>query len=356
MFYDSINKSMAKIVSDNLQSENSNIIRNIVKPNHAFYASFSQQEVLKIISSLENAKEIPLKYSYKGRGAKIWDDFYLKYIVPRWYRTYNVEIDLLNKSFIHILENIKNGYRINIVDVGVGNSFPVKKFIHRLNKIHKIDKYIALDISNDLLEISRKNIDKWFPHIKFTGHTIDIENSHISSEILDKDKNSDDTANIFFHLGVTIGNHQNRAKVFHNFRKSMNQDDLLIFTNEIGDNSKITGGCYHAEKIYSWLKKSMLIPASDCELVRKYDKAKDSIVANMKLKCDRTIHFQHMGIDKKVNLFKNEEITLWRFHKHTISELMEELEQAGLQLLHYITDKKSSHIMVICTVKNNIHI
>lgn len=327
-------------------------IRNIVKPNSEFYANFSQQEIFKIIHALEYNREIPLKYSYKGRGAKIWDDFYLKYIVPRWYRTYNVEIDLLNKSYKYILGIIKDRHHINIVDVGAGNSFPVKQFIHRLNKLGKANKYIALDISEELLDVSQKNITKWFPNLKFQSHTIDIENHCISEKILNNQENDnpENTANIFFHLGVTIGNHQDRAKVFKNLRDSMGKHDLLIFTNEIGDNSKISGGCYHGEQIYSWIQRSMEIPASDCEFVRKYDATKDSIVANMKFCRDYTIHFQYLEIDQKVDLLKNEEITLWRFHKHTISELVQELEQAGLQLIHYITNRKSSHIMTICSV------
>ncbi|WP_088239573.1 L-histidine N(alpha)-methyltransferase [Calothrix rhizosoleniae] len=327
-------------------------IRNIAKPNPEFYDNFSQQEILEIIHTLETTREIPLKYSYKGRGAKIWDDLYLKYIVPRWYRTYNVEINLLNKCYRYILENIKGNTHINIIDVGAGNSFPVKQFISRLNKFGKVQKYIALDISEELLKVSQKNISKWFPNIDFKSFVIDIENNLISEDILNnKDKNnSDHTANIFFHLGVTIGNHQNRDKVFHNFRNSMSENDLLIFTNELGDNSKISGGCYHGEQIYSWMQKSMEIPVSDCEFIRRYDAGKDSVVANMKFCHDYTIHFQYMEIDQKVNFFKDEEITLWRFHKHNISELVQELEQAGLQLVHYITNKNLSHITAICSI------
>jgi uncharacterized SAM-dependent methyltransferase len=330
-------------------------IRYIAKPNSEFYSIFSHQEILDIIHALEFNREIPLKYSYKGRGAKIWDDFYLKYIIPKWYRTYNVEIVLLNQAFKYIVNAFEDNYKFNIVDVGAGNSFPAKKFIYKLNKLGKANKYIALDISEDLLKISQKNITKWFPSLDFQSSIIDIEKYLVSPELLKNQKNNtfDSIGNIFLHLGVTIGNHQNREQVFQNFRDSMGKHDLLIFTNEIGDNSKFTGGCYHAEQICKWIQTNLRIPASDCELIRKYDAITDSIVASMKLRQNYTINFQCMEkeIDQNVIFFADEEITLWRFHKHTISNITQELEQAGLKLLHYLTDKKSSHIMVICSVK-----
>ena len=73
----------------------------------------------------------------------------------------------------------------------------------------------------------------------------------------------------------------------------------------------------------------------------------------MKFIGNQTLDFQcqQKKINKKVEFFANEEITLWRFHKYTISEIKEELEQAGLQLVEYITDRKQSHVMVICSVK-----
>ncbi|WP_414587959.1 L-histidine N(alpha)-methyltransferase [Scytonema sp. PCC 10023] len=140
---------MAKNFNSNSQlpSEIPTPIDRIAKPSSEFYSIFSEEEVLGIIHALEVRREIPLKYSYKGRGAKIWDNFYRKYIIPRWYRTSNVEIDLLKKNFEYINGNHQSGDKVNIIDVGSGNSYSVKEFIGRLSKLGRINKYIALDIS-----------------------------------------------------------------------------------------------------------------------------------------------------------------------------------------------------------------
>ncbi|MEI1377056.1 L-histidine N(alpha)-methyltransferase [Nostoc sp. UHCC 0926] len=343
-----------------LPSDISTAISRTAKPSSEFYSLFSEEEVIGIIHALEIRREIPLKYSYKGRGAKIWDDFYLKYIIPTWYRTSSVEVDLLKKNFKYFNDNIKSGERVNIVDVGAGNSYPVKNFIQRLNKLGKVNKYIALDISEELLHLSKNNFRKWFPLIEFISSTIDIENSSIP-KILFQNKASleiDDTAKIFFHLGVTIGNHQNRDEVLKNFRDSMGKNDFLVFTNETGSNSQwdgnVRGGCkYHVEEIYGWVKNNIGIKSEDCELVRKYDLKTDSIVANMKFRHNYTINFSRMGIDKKIEISEGEEITIWRHHKYEIPKLLQELEHSGLQLIHYNTDKYKSHIMVICKVATN---
>jgi uncharacterized SAM-dependent methyltransferase len=335
-------------------------ISRTAKPSSEFYSIFSQEEILGIIHALEVRREIPLKYSYKGKGAKIWNDFYQKYIIPRWYRTSNLEIDLLKTNFEYINGNPQNCKKVNIIDVGSGNSYPVKQYIHRLNKLGKIQKYIALDISEELLNVSKINFKKWFPQIELISDIIDIENSCIPQNLLKNQSHlaTDDIANIILHLGVTISNHQNRAKVFKNFRDSMDQNDFLVFTNEIGSNSKwdgrVGGGFkYHAEEIYASIKHKIGIKSEDCQLVRKYDALTDSIVANMKLRHNYTINFNLMGIDKNVEISEGEEITIWRHHKYEIPELLQEIEQAGLQLVHYGTDKYSSHIMVICKVASN---
>lgn len=353
---------MAKVFNINSQFPSSiaTSIGRTASPSYEFYSSFSEEEVLEIINSLEVRREIPLKYSYKGRGAKIWDNFYLKYVIPRWYRTSNLDIDLLRENFEYINSKLRNYKKLNIVDVGAGNSYPVKEFVGKFNKFGKINKYIALDLSEELLNLSRQNFRKWFPTIEFISHTIDIENSCFPKMLLKNQANieTDDTAKIILHLGVTIGNHQNRTGVLKNFRDSMGKNDLLVFTNETGSNSKwdgrVRGGLkYHAEQVYAWIKNKIGIRFEDCELVRKYDLETDSIVANIKFRHNYTINFSFMKIDKNIEISEGEEITIWRHHKYEIPELLQELERAGLQLVHYSTDKYFSHIMVICEVASN---
>ncbi|WP_066380333.1 L-histidine N(alpha)-methyltransferase [Anabaena sp. CA = ATCC 33047] len=343
-------QSNSQIISDIPQSHSLT-----AKPSSEFYSVFSPAEVLEIVHALEVRREIPLKYSYKGRGAKIWHDFYLKYIIPTWYRTSNVEIDLLKQNFAYLNGNYQSCEKLNIIDVGAGNSYPVKAFISRLKKLNIIKKYVALDVSEELLKVASSNFKKWFPAIDFASQAIDIENNSIPPDLWKNptDNENDKIANIFLHLGVTIGNHYHRTKVFDNFKNSMSKNDLLVFTNEIGANSawdgRVRGGCdYHAGQIYEWLKKNMGFRYEDCQLLRKYDSVTDSVVANIKLLQDYTINFNYQGIEKNVTISAGEEMTIWRHHKHEIPELIQELEQAGLEIVHYTTNKYQSHIMVIC--------
>ncbi|QLE54067.1 L-histidine N(alpha)-methyltransferase [Nostoc sp. TCL26-01] len=339
------------------KSDSSITISRVAKPIPKFYALFSPAEILEIVNSLATKREMPVKYSYKGRDGKIWDDFYLKYIALKWYRNINTEIELLKKNFEYIKQYIQAGQKVNVIDVGAGNSYPVKEFIAQLDKVGKINKYFALDISDKLLEVSRKNFHKWFSNIEFISSSIDIENNVIPKWILNNQGNSqtDETVNIILHLGVTIGNHQNRIAALKNFRDGMSQNDLLVLTNELGENAKWDGiprgGCkYHAEQIYKWVKEMLDIQAADCELIRKYDANIDSVVANIKFRRSYTINFNLMNINESIDIAAGEEITLWRHHKYQISELIEELAQARLQLVHYNTNQYSSHIMAICQV------
>lgn len=329
------------------------------QPTTDFYNIFAETEILGIIQAIELTQEIPLKYSYKGRGAKIWDNFYQKYIIPRWYRSKNVEIVLLQEVFTYINPQLPCGEKITIIDVGAGNSYPVKEFIAKFHQLDRVSKYVALDISTELIRLSQDNFRKWFPTIKFASGAIDIENDPIP-ENFSQNPEFDSTnhiTNVILHLGVTIGNHQDRIRVFKNFRNSMRANDFLVFTNEIGNNSqwdgKARGGCeYHVEQIYEWIKNSLGIISEDCQLVRKYDLTTDSIVANIKFRQNYMINFSFQGIDQDIQISAGEEMTIWRHHKHQISELIQEIEQSGLKLVHYITNKYCSHIMAICKVES----
>lgn len=350
---------MAKKNNSNSQLPSSISARGcrIAQPSSEFYSIFSPEEVLAIIDALEIRREFPLKYSYKGRGAKIWDNFYVKYITPKWYRSSSTEIDLLKENFDFLNGHLQNYNKVNIVDVGAGNSYPVKEFIGRLHQLGRINKYIALDISQGLLEVSKNNFTNWFPTIDFISSPIDIEN-HCLSQILLKnqvDLEPEHTAQIFLHLGVTMGNHQNRAGAFKNFRDSMSKNDLLVFTNELGSSSQWDGRArggfkYHVEPVYHWIKNELGIRAEDCELVRKYDDKIDSIVANIKLRHPYILNFSVGEIEQSVEISEGEEITIWRQHKYKLPELQQDIERAGLKLVHYSTDKYLSNVMVICEV------
>lgn len=325
------------------------------QPSAEFYSIFSDAEILDIIQTLTTRREISLKYSYKGQGANIWNQFYLNYLRPRWYRPVNREIALLNDNFEVITRKIKAVNTVNLIDVGAGNSYPVKQFIRRLHCLGKITRYIALDISDDLLKVSQKNIKKWFPHIEFISDTIDIENHSLSQTLLNHQVNlkTDDTAQVILHLGVTMGNHHNRTAVLKNFRDTMGKDDVLVFTSEIGSNCQwdgtVRGGLkYHVDQIYAWVKTALGIQAEDCELVRKYDSKTDSIVATIKFNQNYRINFRIMGEDKPIEIAAGEEIRIWRQHKFQIPELLQEIEQGGLRVIQYKTDQYLSNIMVIC--------
>jgi uncharacterized SAM-dependent methyltransferase len=336
-----------------------NPILHIAQPSAEFYSIFSDTEILDIIQTLTTRREISLKYSYKGQGANIWDKFYLNYLRPRWYRPVNREIALLNDNFELITHKISAVKTVNLIDVGAGNSYPVKQFIRRLHRFGKITRYIALDISEDLLQLSQKNIKKWFPHIEFISDTIDIEKHSLSQTLLNHQVNlkTDDTAQIILHLGVTMGNHHNRTAVLQNFKDSMGKHDVLIFTNEIGSNSQwdgtVRGGLkYHVDQIYAWVKNALGIQAEDCKLVRKYDPKTDSIVATIKFNWNYRINFRIMAEDKPIEIAAGEEIRIWRQHKFEIPELLQEIEQAGLRVIQYKTDQYLSNIMVICEKYN----
>src|SRR6185437_14061690 len=92
-------------------------------------------------------------------------------------------LDLLFEDFIHI----------NIVDVGVGNCLPVRKLLEHFLEQGKLARYIGIDVSSDMIEFARRNIELWFgDKITFEGYVRDFSHERFRDillpEILDKDE------------------------------------------------------------------------------------------------------------------------------------------------------------------------
>ena len=325
---------------------------NMVKttPTDYFFDTYSIPEVVEIINSIQTRSEIPHKFVYKGAGGEWWDQFYSNNVAKGNYQNPLKVSKLLEASLQNIVDGLSEHQMVNIIEIGPGNSDPTIRFLEGLIKKQKLNKYIAIDISNDLLNISAANIETRIQGLEFVGITGDIETLDLATILFEN--SSEYTVNIILYLGSTIGIHQNRAKVLDNIRQGLNPDDLFIFSNTV-ENSKTKMTSDYAKSSESIeqntrILKNLGVEVEDCERKFYYDQTTSGKFLAIVMNKDYLIDFSEIGTNKSLYLEKGTEVIVWRLHMTSLVTVAQELSQSNLLQVGLLSDKDRTHCLVLC--------
>lgn len=328
-----------------------------VEPIEKFYKIFNDEQVWEIINQIELKNEIPNKLAFVDTGAIIWNDYYNLNVFNGEYLTPQRVINLLNSSVDYLKYKLKNVESVNIIDIGQGNSHPVKDWIYQIKKFIPIKRYVAIDVSTKMNEISRKNINEWFPEIEFISYTCDVEKTYFDTvftplkDELDGKKN----INIILYLGSMIGMHEDKLKVLKNFKEGMGKYDLLMVSNTVDSSLNRADFRYvknpKADSQNTWIPGMLGIDIKNCELVSKFDSITNNRVLNLKLDKDYTIKFKVFEKSKKVFLHKGQEINIWKHEMTNINRLIDDFEKADLQIINAVMEVDLSHVLSISEAK-----
>lgn len=174
-------------------------------------------QIVEFVQGLRN-RFLPLKFAYIGPAAFTHDQL----VRSPSYRLSDTESLLIrNRFYENIVSKIGlSGKKINFVDIGSGNGLKATALLDVFFNEHFSVNYLALDYSQSLLDIARKNITNAFPRFDFINtEVVDFENesfSDIVSKYLPNDKFC-----LFTLLGQTLGNPLNRTKSLSNIRNSV---------------------------------------------------------------------------------------------------------------------------------------
>lgn len=215
---------------DNIVEERQKYLNNRsrkhLKPSQDFYKIYNEQQIYDIIQSLQLHRELPLQYSYFGEGAEIWNDF-------RNRPNDKFDTTFLVESNLSYLDALLEKYdKVNVVDVGVGNGMGSRDILTYLHKKGKINKYIGIDISQDMLSLAEGNINEWFNNeITCDMHVRDISHQlfgDIIAEPLNPKAHAHTTINLVLLFGGSISNFKKPGDIMRIINKSMGAEDLFL--------------------------------------------------------------------------------------------------------------------------------
>ena len=347
-------------LSDKGKKYRNTLHHKIIEPKAEFYDILSPRQILDVITNLDVHKEIPKQYDYLKEGATNFDN---------WMKRLSTEdgvnnilsgtLELLRVNMEAIDRLLVDYKRVNIVDLGAGNAYPVKELLSHLTDKGLLNRYIALDISPQMLKIAENNVKEWFgTDAPFEGYVRDITCEQFDDILVNEmlDNKADETINIVLVFGGTPTNHRSYDSVFRTAYASMTSSDILI-TCEKPDTE--TSRRYFAfstthklspKDQIGYLLDLMNIDGSLYELEMGFDKEKLMRYLRIKLNTSITIKFMHGDIDRSINLEKGERILLLRIWHLTTLDVISTLSNIGFTLLQSSLTKDRQFFLSISGV------
>lgn len=355
------NQIVEKLVTKGKKYKNSRGFKAIT-PSDDFYTLYSQKEVLDIISSLSTHKEIPLQYGYIDGGAESWDNYSKRLVQEQTPNVLTRTINLLDQCSNYIDSLIGSKRKVNIIDLGPGNGLPVRGFLKSILKSGRLNRYIAIDISQDMLNILDKNINDWFDgQIKVEGYVRDFKQEHFADLIVSDYCEGEENApvNLVCFLGGTLANFRHPDYVLQTISNNLRLNDLLIYTGYLDTSYTrryfdLSGSTINDKNDTepSNLIAHLLNVDKFCDIKQNFDKEKAYRCKTMEPNVDLRIDFKLGGHPWSVELAKGEKVLLWRHNHYSIQDLIELLSNNGLDLLQATKSKDQNYAMLISKLKS----
>lgn len=329
----------------------------VVTPKPEFYDIYSRRQIRDIITNINVHGEIPRQYNYMQGGATNWDNWLKRLANEESSNILKGTVDLIRAN-MEPLDLLLKGKRINVIDLGVGNAYPVKDLLGHLLERKLLHRYIAIDISPAMLEVAQRNIKEWYgDDVKFEGYERDITYERFDDLLVDE---ADDTINLVLLLGATPLNFRSFTDVFKPVYSSMGQSDLLMYTGkpdsevarryfDFSSSSKEESKLSDSHK---YILELMNIDESLYEPEMGFDRTSRMRYIRIRLKQAVTIQFKIGDSERHVTLKKGDTILLLRVWHMTAYEITGEFEKAGFTQLQSSLTEDRQYFLSISGVEN----
>ncbi|GAB4143606.1 MAG: hypothetical protein OHK0017_01160 [Patescibacteria group bacterium] len=318
---------------------------------------FSESQMVELITNLKSKKQIPLKFSYLNKGS----DFWVKYIEADLSygqdgRSYMLEaISLIEANINYLKFRFSQYRRINIVDIFPGNAILSKVFISELLKYGFEVEYTAYDISENMLQILKKNLTEIFPNIEIKTEIGDLDYMVIRDKLFfNKSPHAPGkSCNLVLLLNSIIGNTSDRHRVLKNIRDSMTSDDFLLIHNGLkyeGEHAELDGMTKNKWILTKclWIPEAIGLTKDTYKIVSKFDEKTESRVIVLALVKDVEIRLKVQNKIEEIKFSRGDEITVWNYYSYTLTGFINELNKSGFETIHVTTYPDKSEAFILC--------
>lgn len=372
--YQTNNRTYISNTPDNIQileqlSEKGKKYRNslhhkVIYPRPSFYEIYSRRQILDIITNLDVHGEIPRQYNYFEKGAQNWDNWLQSLSIDESPNILKGTVELIRSNMASIERLINGGMKINVVDLGVGNAYPVKELLGYLIDKKVLNRYIAIDISPSMLSVAERNIKEWYgDQAHFEGYVRDISFERFDDILVDDmlSRDADKTVNLVLLFGATAVNIRSYANVFNVVYSSMNVNDLLMYTDKADTelsrryfDFSPTPNSGKLSPNHQYILDLLNIDESLYDVEMGFDTILRMRYVRVRLKSAITIKFNFGSIERMVSLEKQDTILLLRVWHMTPLEVISEFEETGFTLVQSSLTKDRQYFLSISAVETRV--
>lgn len=334
----------------------------LVTPKPEFYKLYTDKQILDIARNIDIHKEIPQQYNYFDGGAQYWDKYAYRLLKESGLNSLTSCLQLLNASQDYIVNGLCAGKQVNVVDLALGNSLPVKPLLEYLVKEQRLNRYIGIDFSGDILRIAERHIKEWFDDkIKFEDYRRDITQEAfddiITGECFDKDGNS--PINLVVLFGGLLSAVRSPIQAINVLNNSMGKDDVLIYCKKLDSENSRRYFDFNVESdkrqlttIVALTLDMLNIDESLYDVEQTFDSVQKMRSIRIKPKVDITLDFVANGSPKSLQLKKGEAILLWRSWHQTATEIINQFESNGFDLLYATSTSSKEYLLTAFKIKS----
>lgn len=335
----------------------------IIHPRDEFYEILSRRQVLDIITNLDVHREIPNQYNYLNSGADNWDQWTKRLADESTTTNILKGTEELIHTNIQALDRLlDDNAKLNIIDLGVGNGYPVKELTEHFLKRGMLHRYIGVDISPSMLDMAEKNLRTWHgEEFPFEGYVRDFSRERFDDLLVDDMLNDeeDHITNLVLILGDTFNNFRSVSDALRATYSSMMKDDLIIYTTKpdtemsrryFDFNSKTNEANRSPNDLHTYVLNMLNIDKSLYALEMGFDKGKMMRYVRVKFLSSITIEFKFDGINRHVNIEKGDSVLLLRIRHLTATHVISEFEELGFTLLQSTLTKDRQFLLSISGV------
>jgi SAM-dependent methyltransferase len=354
-----------RLVSERKKYRNTRAYK-IASPSPDFYKLFNRKQILDIISELTIHREIPRQYNYFDGGAVNWEKFVEHMRSEDAPNLLKSTVELLHAN-LGTLDLLLNGYeRVNVIDIGPGNALPVKELLEHLLDRGILHRYIAIDISEEMLHIARRNIEEWFgSKVAFEGYVRDIAYERFDDVLVDDmlDEKADKTVNLALLLGATPMNFRAPYDILKPIYGSLGSNDLLMYTDKpdteaerrsfaVNDTSFDQRAKALSPK-YSFILDLLNIDESIYDVEMGFNEHKRMKYICFRLKVGLILKFSFKNGERTVEFNKGDAILVWRVWCQTAVEIIGGFAEIGFTLIDANMTKDRQYLLTISGVDSN---
>ncbi len=350
-----------KQLSEKGKKYRNTLYHKIIRPKPEFYDIYSRRQILDIITSLNVHGEIPRQYNYLKDGAINWDNWLKRLAQEESSNILKGTVELIRSNMAAIDKLLEGSKRVNVIDLGVGNAYPIKELLGHLIDKQILHRYIAIDISPSMISVAKRNLIEWYgDKVNFEGYVRDISYERFDDLLVDDmlDDDARETTNLILLLGGTPVNFRSFNDVLKPVYGSMSDNDLLMYTDKPDTEAarryfdfNSTSGLNKLSPSHQYILGLMNIDESLYDVEMGFDSVQGMRYIRVRLRSAITIKFDFGKAERTVDLEKGATILLLRVWHMTALELISEFGKVGFALLQSSLTKDRQYLLSISGVE-----